>query len=212
MIRSVHVFRVVLISWLVSGTPLYAQIRVHGTVNGVDTEIGFLEPTISDGADGKYEKSIFDLHPDYEFLMNDAMGCQFRYFQVAISDNDPKRPPMTNGMLPGIPYVDPPNGGYLGQTSSMGNGADHSPFYENDDGAGPYAFQRYSDVFNSADSAFPDNTPVHSATGTVNTNDFPGVSDNAHVDFETYIVFVDDEMRRRKHLMCWPASVGAFFG
>src|SRR5205807_684197 len=87
----------------------------------------------------------------------------------------------------------------LGQSSSMGVGADHAPFYENDDGAGPYAFQRYSDLFHAADSAFPDNTPVHDpALGRVNTDDFPDVSDGFRVDFETFIVFVDDQYRAEK--------------
>jgi hypothetical protein len=178
-----------------------AQIHVRAIVNGVDSEIGFLEPTISDGdaAEDKFERATFDLHPDFGFLMNDQLGCQFRFFQIVTSDSDPMRPPMVNGILPNIPYVDPPSGGYQGQTSAMGNGADTSPFYENDDGAGPYAFQRYSDFFNEADSAFPVNTPVHDpVNGIVNTNDFPDVSDNSRVDFETYIVFVDETLRAQK--------------
>ena len=72
----------------------------------------------------------------------------FRWFQIVKRDNNPPdRWDYTNNgwRQPGVPYVDPPRGGWKYQYAGgrnptnrqEGDGADESPYYENDGGLAP---------------------------------------------------------------------------
>jgi hypothetical protein len=176
---------------LLPGRAAAAIIPVTATVNGVaNTNIGTINSTIDDTND--FMRSVFQLNAANRNLMNDAMGCQFRYVQIVTQDTDPNRPRDAAGNLPAIPYVDPPRGGYQG----AGAGADNAPFYENDPGTGPFNYPNYDGSFANPAPAFPANTPVHEeANGIVRAVDFPTISANSAVTFETYIVYVNPELR-----------------
>jgi len=145
-------FGVVLVAVL--GNPSRAAVINDSAVAmGQNTTIGMLTSTIDNAK--QFEKGVFQLSETYKFLMNDAGGCQFRFFQAITSDSEPAHFP--GGMAVAVPYVDPVSGGYNYQQAA--GGADHVPFFENDDG-GKYFYPNYSGAL-SFGYGFPGGTPVH---------------------------------------------------
>src|SRR5438309_1383656 len=56
------------------------QINVSGTVNGQNVPIGTLSPSVSTA--GGFNSATFQLNAAQRGLMNDASGCQFRWYQI----------------------------------------------------------------------------------------------------------------------------------
>jgi hypothetical protein len=116
----------------------------------------------------------------------------FRWFQI-INDHTSPRRPTWNGNQP-LPVVDPPAGGWdyqygndhvrNGGTRNQrnnGEGADNSPYYENDDDGNTYWFPNFANFHRpNVDSRF---------------EDAPGTSAGQHVLFKTFLVVVRDDLR-----------------
>jgi hypothetical protein len=174
------------------------MIAVTATVNGTpNTQIGTLNSNIDNrnADDGKFMSAVFQLNAANRNLMSDAMGCQFRYVQIITGYNGaPVK--AADGTVLKVPWVDFPRGGYTG----FGGAEDNAPFYENDDGTGPFPnYPRYSDNFPEnpfTTAAGFANKPVHEeANGIVRAIDVPRQPVGVTVTFETYIVYVNPEMR-----------------
>lgn len=189
-------FGVVLMSvlWVAAAAQAIA-INVTATVNGVpNTQLGSINATYAGGV----EEGSFQLDNAQLGLMDDP-DCQFRWFQIVTRDTDNTAGAPTylgNMMNNSTPYVDPPKNGWDYQRNPAGDytngtpGADGSPFYENDDDAGNYAFPKYSGNFNVFGGN--NNVPVHDAnTGVSRTQDVPGTSPGFGLTFQTFLTFIN---------------------
>lgn len=130
------------------------------------------------------ETGTFLLKEQYNNLMDDKMGCQFRWFQIIIQDDCPakyKGNPLTV-------TVDPPNGGWDYQQVS--GGADTSPYYENDDN-GMYAYPNYKDRHDKNYNGGP------GFLGQSWTDDAPSLcpNKNSKTTFQTYLVFTGPKIK-----------------
>lgn len=171
---------------------------VTANVNGQQVVIGNLS-----ASNGYYQNNprtnkltmtgSLQLNSTYKYLMNDAMGCQFRWFQIVTADS---RPPKWMGSAPAVPYTDPPYNGWDYQRTPEGDymtgtpGDDQLPFYENN---AEYALNSES----------PTNTTGlghNAADGISRIYDRPGLPrvDNGVLTFQTYIVFVDPALLAAK--------------
>jgi hypothetical protein len=175
---------------------------VFGTVNNQLQQIGQMDSSVNN----RVEEAKFQLDNAYKYLMDDSKNSQFRYFQIVTNDPDPIN---YLGQPNVAPYTDPPKDGWDYQRTPANNvnglpGADASPFYENDDVVGAFAYPKYSGQFNNFGGAGP--FPVHSeANGYVLTQDVPGYGDNSMVntslDFYTFIVFINPDLKAAKEFI-----------
>jgi hypothetical protein len=184
------------ISVLVLGSTARADLNnvmVPALVNGKEEkDIGRLfAADVTIKGDNGAEGAIFKLNDAFKALMDDKMGCEFRWFQV-IADHS--NPPFWKGAgPPSYPFVDGPSGGWDYQRDpqykykSGKPGGDTSPFYENDDS------------FKPNENSYPDYKDVHDASkGKSWQSDGPGLpaGPNTVAKFQTYLVFVDPAMRK----------------
>jgi hypothetical protein len=169
------------------------MLKVPALVNGKqENSIGQVTAlTVTIKGDSGAEGAFFKLDDGFKFLMNDAKGCQFRWFQVMTQNDDP---PVWKGKPPpSYPFVDGPSGGWDYERDppfkykSGKPGGDTVPFYENDDDFTPNknSYPLYKDVHSQKD-------------GVVKESDGPGLPRGASSirKFETYLVFVDPMMRK----------------
>jgi hypothetical protein len=125
----------------------------------------------------------------------------FRWFQIVKRDiNPPLRWDYTNRRWvgPGVPYVDPPRGGWEYQYAGgrnptnrqEGDGADESPYYENDDGPDPeYWFPKFSGMYlrNHRDT---NQREVHKEKDFSTFWDAPVTGPGNPLTFQTFLVVV----------------------
>lgn len=124
----------------------------------------------------------------------------FRWFQIIKQDsNPPRRWDYQNNrwIQPGVPVVDPPRGGWGYQYGPGGNptnrlpgeGADESPYYENDDDGNQYAFPNFSGQYNGnhRDTGSPN---VHIERQFSTFEDMPGTDFDNPLEFQTILVVV----------------------
>ena len=161
---------------------LIADISDGGTV------VGTLSPFVDSFGD---ESATFTLLSPYRFLMNDALGDDFRFFQVIYYDDEPTT---WNGNIitpagataHSGTLVDTPSGGW---DYEQPGGDDAIPFYESDTANNPSTGQPY---------AFPTLSypALHSPDGTnpgySSTLDAPGLAGPNHQTlFDTFVVYED---------------------
>src|SRR5271157_248856 len=156
------------------------------------TEIGSLSSSVDSSGN---ESAAFTLFGPYRYLMSDAAGTQFRFFQVIYYDDEPTTW-LGNIITPaGAPahsgtVVDTPSGGW---DYELPGGDDTAPFYESDtednpSTGKPYAFPTLS---------YPDlHSPDGTNPGTVSSEDAPGLSAPSHQTlFETFLAYSNPALR-----------------
>ncbi|GBC91569.1 hypothetical protein HRbin15_00023 [bacterium HR15] len=127
----------------------------------------------------------------------------FRWFQIINDASNPERWfPTWNGNRPNLPVVDPPAGGWdyqygpdhvrNGGTRNQrnpGEGADNSPYYENDDDGNTYAFPNFSGQY-SGNHPDTNSRDVHQEGQWSTFEDAPNIPAGEHVLFKTFLVAV----------------------
>lgn len=150
------------------------------------TQIGTL--TASNAANGSGESATFQLASSDQFLMNDAAGTQFRFFQVIYYDDEPVKyqghiitPAHTTAHSGTV--VDVPVGGW---DYELPEGDDDSPFYESDTEDNPTTGKPYA----YPTLSYPD---LHSdVSGYSLTDDAPTETKaNDQTLFETFLAYVN---------------------
>jgi hypothetical protein len=154
-----------------------------------DTRIGSLLFTV--GYASANEAAYFTLLGPYRSLMSDALGLQFRFFQVIYYDDEPVAW-QGNIITPAgtVPHVgdvvDVPAGGW---DYEQPGGDDFAPFYESDAANNPatgqpYAFPTLSyPALHTADGISPGRSLTEDGVGLTGANH--------QTLLETYLAFVD---------------------
>ncbi len=189
--------------------PASHAIVIKANINGNVVPIGDMSASNgffnNDPATSKLgESGSFTLDAGFKYLMDDAHGCEFRWFQIVTADSGA---PNWMGAAPTVPYTDPPFNGWDYQRTPPGNfttgiaGDDQLPFYENN---AEYA------------QAIPANNLGHdAAAGKTVTYDTPGLAKvaNFNLQFQTYVVFFDPTLAANKKFVVlggysWGGSYG----
>jgi hypothetical protein len=174
-----------LLGFLLSIRQTAYAFDVTATLNNQQVVIGDLSYSVGiANANTGQETGTFLLKQKYNYLMDDKMGCQFRWFQIIIQDDCPAK-------YKGKPLavaVDPPSGGWDYQKPN--GGADTSPYYENDDN-GNYAYPNYAQRHDKNYNGGP------GFLGMSWTDDYPGICDgkNVKTTWQTYLVFTGPKIK-----------------
>jgi hypothetical protein len=132
----------------------------------------------------------------------------FRWFQIIKRDNNPPRRwdyANNRWIQPNAPFVDPPRGGWGYQyggnrnptNRQQGDGADESPYYENDDDGNTYAFPNFSGQYaqnhrdlNANRDGENNLRNVHVERRFSTFADAPRTAPNNPLTFQTFLVVV----------------------
>lgn len=192
-----------------------ATYNVSATVNGTYQQIGTLDAVYQAYAGGgKAEEGVFQLNAANKFLMNDVCDCEFRWFQVVTEDTSPIN---YLGSPLAAAYVDPPANGWDYERTPANNyttgtpGGDSAPFYEDDDSwPGTSAYGKYSGTLTNFGGTLDANAAIHNATtGTLRTQDVPGLQPSSSLKFMTFVSFMNSAMKSAKEFdVLWGYSWG----
>lgn len=184
-------FSTFLFGFLLSTRQAAFAFNVTATLNNQQVVIGDLSYSVGlSGAKSGQETGTFLLKQKYNYLMDDKMGCQFRWFQIIVQDDCPaeyKKKPLSVA-------VDPPSGGWDYQKPN--GGADTSPYYENDDN-GKYAYPNYAQRHDKNYNGGP------GFLGMSWTDDYPGICDgkNVKTTWQTYLVFTGPKIKNEFNIL-----------
>ncbi len=177
---------IMLLNAPIAGAQVAVRVRMQGQPNPV--QIGTLTWTVVNDGTGNNEAMTarFAFVGGWGAILDPIYD--FRWFQIINEDTDDERPTW-NGNQPNLPVVDPPEGGWDYQYGAdhvrnggtrnqrnQGEGADNSPYYENDDDGNIYAFPNFA--------------TFHQEGVFSRFEDMPGTDAGEHVLFKTFLVAV----------------------
>ena len=185
----------------IAGAQVPIRVQMQGHQNPV--QIGTLTWTVQNNNTGhdEFMTAVFRFQGGWGQILDPIYD--FRWFQIINDASNPQNWfPTWNRNRPNFPVVDPPAGGWDyqygpdhvrngGQRNQRnpGEGADNSPYYENDDDGNTYAFPNFSGQyrFNHPDT---NNRDVHREGDWSTFLDTPSIPAGENVLFKTFLVVV----------------------